>query len=295
MQKLRSLSACFWMGIWNRYSCPLGHFVFYGRPLVNYFALRSSPKFRANRAVGLSYLGIALSRTGQIPQAEQRLDEALALGVRNPSIRAHAEIIAAGVYLNRGRLTDAGRLMEQVLAAPKLGEDYRIAAENLLAYQKYYGEDFAGGLVLARQAMQRKTTSARFTVAATITAQMCLTELGDLRESQTLEAGILSQISEAPRNIQAAALRSSAALALKRGDLDRAREQAERAASLDFTPNAYAASLLIQAEVFALRQNFQRAASLTDAVLRSEAIDFYQRRARALQDRLAAAPLPALQ
>ena len=84
-------------------------------------------------------------------------------------------------------------------------------------------------------------------------------------------------------------------LALKLGNLDRAREQAERAAALHPTPNAQASSLLIQAEVFALRQNFQRAASLTDAVLRSEAIDFYQRRARALQSRLAAPPTPALQ
>ena len=284
-----NVAACYVMA--DDFTTALPH----AEQAVNYFALRSSPKFRANRAIGLSYLGIALSRTGQMQQAEQRLDEALSLGIRNPSVRAHAEIIAANVYLNRGRLADAGRLMEQVLAMPKLDEERRSAAENLLAGQKYYSEDFAGGLTLARQALQRKTTPARFLVAATINAQFCLTELGELREAQALEAGILSQISEAPRNIQSAALRASANLALKLGNLDRAREQAERAALLDSTPNAYAASLLIQAEVFALRQNFQRAASLTDAVLRSEAIDFYQRRARALQGRLSAPPLSALQ
>ena len=255
---------------------------------VTYFERRSSPKFLANRAIGLSYLGMALARSGQIEQAEQRLDAALALGVRNRRVRVHAETYAASVYLGRGRLADAGRLMERVLATPKISEDQRAVAENLLAVQRYYAEDFVGGLALARQAMQRKTSLPRFTVSATIAAQMCLTELGELREAQALEAGILTQIMEAPRNVQAAALRASAMLALKLGGLDRAREQAERAAALDPTPNAQASCLLVQAEVFALRQNGQRALSLTGAVLRSDAIDFYQRRARAMQARLAA-------
>ena len=266
----------------------------YAEKAVAFYERRPSGMFRPHNALSQTYLGLTLARAGDFEAAEQRLDSALALGVRNPGIRAMAQIYAAGVYLNRGRLADAGRFLEEVLAMPKLSEDFRLAAETLLSAQKYYMEDFAGSLTLARQAMARKTTLFRLTANAAVMAQACLTELGDLREAQTLEAGLSGQMAEAPRNLQGAALRASAELALKRGDLDRAREQAERAASFDSTPNAQASCLLIQAEVFLLRQNFQRAASLTDAVLRSEAIDFYKRRARALQSRLAAAPAPAL-
>ena len=261
---------------------------------VSFFARHPSPRFRSQDAMARAYLGIALSRSGQMREAEALLDSALALGVRVGPIRSMTDIYAAGVYIQRGRLADAAQLIEPILAAPKLSADYRIAAETLLAAQKYFMEDFAGGLALARQAMGRKTAATRLTLNATLAAQICLIELGDLREAQTLEAGMMAQIAEAPRNLQAGALRASGSLALKLGNLDRARDQAERASSLDPTPNAQAASLLIQAEVFALRQNFQRAASLTDAVLRSDAIDFYQRRARALQSRLSAPPTPTL-
>ena len=243
---------------------------------------------KPNYALSLAYLGIAQFRAGQQEQAEQRLEAALALNIRNPRIRAMTEIYAAGIYLNRGRLAEAGLLMERTLASPKLGDDYRLAAESTLALQKYFSEDFAGSLAMARQAMQGHAATPALWVNAAVTAQNCLVQLGELAEAQALEAGILARVDDAPLRSQGASLRGSANLALKLGNLDRARELAERAAALDPLPNAQAGAMLIQAEVFAQRQNFQRAASLTDAVLRSDAIDFYKVRARALQARLSA-------
>ena len=130
----------------------------YAERAAAYYEENTAKRLNAHRAVALANLGITLSRSGQMEQAEQRLDAALKIGVRNPAIRAMTEIYAANVYLNRGRLTDAARLMQEVLASPKLSEDYRVSAENLLAMQKYFTEDFAGGLALARQAMQRKAS-----------------------------------------------------------------------------------------------------------------------------------------
>ncbi len=267
----------------------------YAEKAVAHYDRHASPRLNANRALSSAYLGLTFARAGQYQEAEELVDSALTLTVRNTEVRALTQINAAGVYLNRGRLADAARLMEQVLAMPKVSDDFRLMAEIQLAAQRYYSEDFAGGLAMARQAMQRKTMTLRLTTQAAALAEACLIELGDLREAQNLDAGILAQISDAPRPIQNMALLTSAHLALKLGNLDRAREMAERAAPLSPAPNAQAACLLIQAEVFALRQNSQRAASLIDAVLHSDAIDFYQRRARALQARLSAPVVPALQ
>ena len=267
----------------------------YAEKAVAHYEDAHAPRYRSVKALASAYLGIALLRGGQIERAEKLLDAALNLGTLRPAYRDMTESAAAGVYIQRGRLTEAKRLLESLLARPKVNPDIRLNSELLLAGCLSFQEDYPAALAILRKAKQQKTKLDWLSALADALLTNCLTEAEEFREAQELEAPLLLEAPEMPSHIQAAILRASANLALKTDRLDRAREQAERAAALDPTPNAQAGSMLTQAEVFAARQNAQRAMSLTDAILRSDAIDFYKNRARALQARIAAPVVPMLQ
>ena len=109
-----------------------------------------------------------------------------------------------------------------------------------------------------------------------------------LGEAQDVAAQIAPDLNKMDAFRQGAALRALAELALKQGDLDRARDLAQRSATLGINPNAHANTLLIQAQVFAARHNTHRALTLCRDILETRSVRFYKQRAQELIDRLEA-------
>jgi tetratricopeptide (TPR) repeat protein len=231
-------------------------------------------------------LGAALSLQGEYEQAEQLFDEALSGATKPEGLRRWVEIHAASTYLMRGRLDDAEKLLQDVLAAKKIKPEMQINAYCMLGISKYYRQDLPAALRCAQQALSIKAEPAWARIMALSDVLLFLAEMGNLEEAGKIEAELIPLLPTKPARLQQRALRSVAQLALARGDLDRARDYAERAERADLNPSGHAAALLIQAEVFAARHNANRAVRLCEAVLESNAVEFYKARARALQQRL---------
>ncbi len=234
------------------------------------------------RSLATAYLGIVLTRLGQFDRADALLTSALATPRLRPRLREMVSLCAASVQINRGRFAEATVLLETTLATARENGDNRAAAEYSLSLCRYYEGDLAGALPLARSACERPNTQVWLQTVALSCCLTYLSEMGETGQAQEVAARLMPLLPAAPPHVRASGLRAIAQQALQIGDLDRARSYAEQAYPLDPNPNAHAGALLIQAEVFAARQNRNRAEALCEEILRLPAIEFYKRRARSL-------------
>jgi tetratricopeptide (TPR) repeat protein len=251
-------------------------------------AVRENTRRRYRRFLLSSQLQLAvlLSIEGEYERSERIFDEILSGPSALVASRRWAEIYAANTYLMRGRMEDAERLLNEALADKKLKPDMQSTAYYVLSGAAYYKNDLPTALEHAQRARQFGTTTARMRVTALSSVLLYLAEMGNVEEGKKVEAELLPQLPIKPARVQQAALRAVARLALATGDLDRARDYAERAERADLNPNGRAAALLIQAEVFAARHNAHRAVRLCETVIESNAIDFHKARAEVLRQSL---------
>src|SRR5579871_4476860 len=240
------------------------------------------------------HMGVLLSLEGDYEQAERLFDEALADSTAPAALRRWVEVHAANTYLMRGRLEDAEQLLQNVLADKRPKSEMQATAHCMLGISSYYKHDLPAALVCAQRALKIAATPAWARLMALSDTLLYLAEGNNVEEGKKVEAELLPMLPAKPARLQQRALRSIARLALAAGDLDRARDYAERAERADLNPNGRASALLIQAEVFAARHNAHRAVRLCEAVLESNAIDFYRARARALQQQLLEPVTPAV-
>lgn len=259
-------------------------------------AVRESGKRKQKQslATARAYLGLTLLRQGAFEEAGELFDLALAqpLAAR---LRPHIEALAAHAYLNLDRLADAYQLLHDLQKRVPEGSELAIVVQSNLSW--YYGlqERWEEARETALLASARPTHRQDVRASVRMMNVICATEMGDLETAQAEGAQLMPMLPELDAYRRGGCLRAMAQLALRQGDLDRARDLAERAAPVSLNPNAQADLHLIQAEVFAVRHNAHRARALCDEILRSHAADFYKRRARRLQMTLPAlSTLPAL-
>jgi tetratricopeptide (TPR) repeat protein len=257
-------------------------------------AVRETDRLRQRRNAlqARGYLGIVLTRLGEYARAEQLFNEALNGPRLRPRLRTEIESCAATTYVHLGRLEEAARLLEKVISEAPSGSDMQIVSEVNLSSCLYFSGKPAEALKMARHAARKKGRVPWIHDFAQAACMLYLTELGEIAEAQTLQSQLLQHVPDQTPHIQGFVFRATASLALRYGDLDRARDYAERAYGLDPNPNAQAAALLLQAEVFAAHQNSSRASALCAEILRLNPMEFYERRAEDLQHRLSGnAPL----
>jgi tetratricopeptide (TPR) repeat protein len=233
-------------------------------------------------------LGVILTRQGHFDRAEALMDEALATGRMRPVFRSVLEINAATTYINRGRIDEAERLLDPFVGVQRPKPDIQAIAMNNRCLCYYLKGDLESAIELSKRAMEQPFRTPMVRPVTQISHMFYLACAGQIAEAQAMEALLNPQIPALSPHLQGAAYRSIARLALTKGNLDRARDYAERAARLDPNPNAQAEPLLIQAEVFATRQNLHRAVTLCEQVLRSDAIEFHKRRAAEMIQHLTA-------
>jgi tetratricopeptide (TPR) repeat protein len=229
------------------------------------------------------HMGVLMSLEGEYEQAERLFDEALAEAPGSSELRRWAEIHAANTYLMRGRLDDAERLLHEVNADKRANAELQAAAHCIQGICHYYRSDLPAALDCAQQTRNISKTPSWVRVAALSDMLLYRAEMGDIAGGKQVEAELMPLLPLKPARLEQRAVRAVACLALVAGDLDRARDYAERAERLDPNPNGQAAALLIQAEVFAARHNAHRAVRLCETVLESNTIDFYKAKAGALR------------
>ena len=250
-------------------------------------AVRENEKrgFAQHLAAARANLGVILIRQGEFAQATLLLDQTLSKPIHD-RLRPTVELYAANAYINLDRLAEAEKLLETALKTAKPNSDIAIVALTNLCLCRIYQNRPEEALVLAQSAAKPKAPSPpiRFTVQTLLL--LALVETDRLAEAQEVAAQLASQLNAMDPFRRSSALRALAELAVKQGELDRARDYAQRSATLGLNPNAHANMLLIQAEVFAARHNTHRAVTLCRDILDTEAVSFYRQRAQQLIDRL---------
>jgi len=255
----------------------------YAEEAVEENSKRNHPKFLLSSQM---YLGVLLSRQGHYAQAEKLFDEALSAPMSQPALRRWVEVHAANTYILRGRYEDAERLLLGVLTEKQSRPDLLAGAHCILGICCYLKNDLAAALENTRLAREIPRTSGWANVMALSGMLLYLAEMGDVEQGRRIEAELRPLLAGAPTHLHQRALLAIGGLALAVNDLDRARDYADRAARADANPNGQAAALLIQAEVFAARQNRHRAMTLCDVILQSNTIDFYKAKAESLRQKL---------
>ena len=247
--------------------------------------MRQSAKF---------YLGIALLRHGEFAQAEAILTELQKTRIfSSPKSQAVLEAQRGVIATNQGRFQEASTIFKKYLAEATPGSVPHVSVLCSLSLCAYYEGDLAQALDLAQQAVKKPSTLLWLDAGGRSCQMVYLVEMGELTQAQEIEAWLLSHLQELPPTTKAGAMRAIAQLALKNGDLDRARNYAEQAYPLDPNPNTHASALLIQAEVFATRKNPRRVQDICGEIQRLNALDFYKTRAQKLLQSLESPSLPS--
>lgn len=254
-------------------------------------SLRRSNRFansfdiKNTRALAKAYLGVLQVREGQYAGVESLFQEALAAKL-NRRYRPFIVVYASSAYIHLGKFAEADALLHELLETPKLGAEFECTAHCNRSFSAYYQNRMGEALQAAQAAAQHPS---RFpsTQAVMLVAQILAhIGTGDLEGAKKFEIQALTLVSIVAPFTQSAIYRAIAELALRLDNLDRARDYAERASSLTMTPNGQANILLIQAEVFAARNNANRAETLCRDVLQLECLPFYRERAVTLIARL---------
>ncbi len=250
-------------------------------------AVRENEKrgFAQHLAAARANLGVILIRQGEFAEATLLLDQTLSKPIHD-RLRPTVELYAANAYINLDRLAEAEKLLEPALKTAKPDSDISIVALTNLCLCRIYQNRPEEALELAQRAAKPKASSLpiRFTVQTLLL--LALVETDRLAEAQEVATQLAPQLNAMDPFRRSSALRTLAELAVKQGELDRARDYAQRSATLGLNPNAHANMLLIQAEVFAARHNTHRAVTLCQDILDTEAVSFYRQRAQQLIDRL---------
>ena len=252
-------------------------------------AVRENSKYNypQHLASARAHLGIILIHQGDFDQAAPLIDATLKAAIP-ARLRPTVELFAANGYINLDRQEAAEKLIMDVMTNAKPGSDIHIVALANLSQCRLLQGRGEEALAIARQAAQSKAPNANIRFAVLRGLLACLTEMNLLDEAQEVAAQIAPDLNKMDAFRQGAALRALAELALKQGDLDRARDMAQRSATLGINPNAHANTLLILAQVFAARHNAHRALTLCRDILETRSVDFYKQRAQTLIDRLEA-------
>lgn len=238
-------------------------------------------------AVARAYLGLNLCRFGEFDKARPHFEAALAEKRLPARYRHWVEIYAANLFAGQGRFDRAVELLQQALAVQRLDPEMRVLAETLLAGCDYHQGRLPEALDRVRKASAETFRTPWIHAAALSDYMLYLAESGQTKEAQEVEARLIPYAPRSPEIVQGGIYLAIATLALRNEDLDRARDYAERAYPLDRDPNAQAAALLVQAEVFAARHNGNRAQALCNEALRLNTIPFYRDRAEGLMTRMA--------
>ena len=232
-----------------------------------------------------AHLGIILVQMGDFERAGPLFEQTLA-GPIPARLRPTVELFAANGFLNLDRLDEAEKLIQSVLANAKPGTDVHIVALANLSQCRLYQGRGQEALDTARRAAQSKAPNANIRAAVQRGLLVCLVEMNLLDEAQALAAHIAPELKTMDTFRQGAALRALAELALKQGDLERARDYAQRSATLGINPNAHANTLLILARVFEARHNANRAVTLCRDILETRCVGFFKQRAQEIIARL---------
>ncbi len=251
-------------------------------------AIRESEK-RGQRylnSIARLYYGVILIRLGDFSRALTTLSEVLSeIGV-NSSMRPLAELYHASALLNSDRLEEAAKSVEALRQNTKIDLDIRVLAEYTLAECLYFSGKTHDALALLKKALESKPKSPWILPLLRGEHLLFLVETGRTMEAKEAEPKLMGILSKQTPSIQSSILRASALLALRSGDLDRARQRAGEACALDPNPNAQAAALLTQAEIFLERHNTHRAQSLCEDILQLNALTFFKNRAQNLLNRI---------
>jgi tetratricopeptide (TPR) repeat protein len=252
-------------------------------------AVRENSKYNypQHLASARAHLGIILIHQGDFDQAAPLIDETLKATIP-ARLRPTVELFAANGYINLDRQEEAEKLILEVMANAKPGSDIHIVALANLSQCRLLQGRAEEALDIARQAAKPKAPNANIRFAVLRGLLVCLIEMDLLDEAQAVAAQITPDLNKMDAFRQGAALRALAELALKMGDLDRARDLAQRSSTLGINPNAHANTLLIQAQVFAAHHNAHRAMTLCHDILETRSVRFYKLRAQELIDRLEA-------
>lgn len=250
-------------------------------------AVRENSKYNypQHLASARAHLGIILVHQGDFDRAGPLIEETLTAPIP-PRLKQTVELFAANGYINLDRLDAADKLIQAILNTSKPNTDVQIVALANLSQCRLYQGRAEEALVAARSAATSKAPNSNIRFAVLRGLLVCLTEMNLLDEAQEVVAQIAPELNRMDTFRQGAALRAMAELALKQGDLERARDYAQRSAILGINPNAHANTLLIQAEVFAARQNTHRALTLCRDILETRSVRYYKQRALALIARL---------
>ena len=239
-----------------------------------------------NLAIARAYRGILLARMGKFDEAETIFTSILADNKISSRLRIEVEACAAAGYINQGRFAEAKALLEGVIAATRPDTVSHALAESNMSVCHFFEGHVPEALEMAQRASTRAVT---WKWIPTLALANCLSyqiELGHLDAAREIEGKIMPSLSETPTYVQSTILSMVARLALRRDDLDRARDLAERAYPLDPNPNAQARALLVQAEVFAARKNPGRTEAICSEILRLNALNYYKERAHRLLNAL---------
>ncbi len=254
-------------------------------------ALRSSDRFansfniKSTRALAKAYLGILQVRVGEFGGVESLFQEVLATKL-HPRIRPFIAVYASSAYIQLGRFAEAETLLNELLDTPKLGTEFYGIAYCNRSISAYYQNRMADALKASEAAAQNPSRLPGNQAVVLVAQILSHIGTGDLEGAKRFETQALTLVSIVAPYTQSGIYRAIAELALRLDNLDRARDYAERAASLTMTPNGQANILLIQAEVFAARNNANRAETLCRDVLRLECLSFYKERATSVLARL---------
>jgi tetratricopeptide (TPR) repeat protein len=276
-----------WTGVtaWHLCHCHLN--------LGNYEAARRYGEEAVKVYAGTMYLGniqamlgSACLRLQQYRQAQDVLERALASSHLDPRYRPMADLYLAYVNLHEVRFDEAEGHLHAALTGQDITSEYRAAALDYLSVCHFYRDRLAEALEDSRQAEEIGVTYPEMQWGAWVNRMVYLAENGQIAEARGYEAKLLPLLAQKQGHDLAALLRSLARLALRAGELDRARDYAERAYPMDADPDSQASALLLQAEVFAARHNAPRAEALCAEILRLDTIDYFRRRVAELRQRL---------
>lgn len=201
-------------------------------------------KYAEHLLMAQAQLCMILVQLGDMDRAAQLADRLVQAKISEQHQTA-LKLVLANAYCHLDRLDEALQMAEAVLASKQVSIEDQIIGLTMLSSIKYLQCHAEEALDAAERAAKLKssTTEIRFHVLRC--NLLSLIELNRMTEAQEIATQISQMLNRLNPSWQGAAFRVLAEFALKQGELDRARDYAERSASTTANPNAQANNLLI--------------------------------------------------